>query len=108
MERDRFDDVEFRFLEHPAEPPPRPPRRRRWVLGIVAGLLIAGGVTAGASALTGSGEKAVTKAAPTHQRHYMYRNADGVPVMRSGPECHTGKAHRRGAAHSTPRGDVQY
>jgi hypothetical protein len=95
MEHDRFGDVEFRILEGPDEPPRRPPRRRRWALAILASLFVAGGVTAGASALTGSGDDASSQSTPTKPRQHLYRNAAGVPVLRSGPECHAGKAHRR-------------
>jgi hypothetical protein len=53
MEPDRFDDVAFRILESP-EPPPRHPRRRhrRWVLALLASVVTAGALAAGASALT--------------------------------------------------------
>jgi hypothetical protein len=53
MEPDRFDDVELQVFEEPA---PRDPRRAsRWALAIVASVLTAGALAAGASALTGSG-----------------------------------------------------
>jgi hypothetical protein len=52
MEPDRFDDVELQVIE---EPMPRGPRRStRWALAIVAGVLSAATLAAGASALTSS------------------------------------------------------
>jgi hypothetical protein len=52
MEPERFDDVELRVLE---EPVPREPRRAtRWTLAVVAGVLSAATLAAGASALTSS------------------------------------------------------
>jgi hypothetical protein len=51
MEPDRFDDVELRVIEEPV--PARSPRRgTRWALAIVAGVLSAATLAAGASALT--------------------------------------------------------
>jgi hypothetical protein len=59
MDRERFDDVAYSIIEEPA--PPRQPRRprhvRRWALGAGAALIVAGGLAAGASALTDSGAK---------------------------------------------------
>jgi hypothetical protein len=64
VEPERFDDVAFRIVEGP-EPPRRPPRAPRWALGIVAGLLAAGALAAGASALTsGDDEQARTTSKP--------------------------------------------
>ena len=61
MEPDRFDDVELQVLE---EPVPRGPRRgTRWAIGLVASVLTAGALAAGASALTGSSDEAVRPAA---------------------------------------------
>jgi hypothetical protein len=60
VDRERFDDVAYSIIEEP-EPPkePRRPRQvRRWVLGAGAALIVAGGLAAGASALTDSGGKA--------------------------------------------------
>jgi hypothetical protein len=60
MDRERFDDVAYSIIEEP-EPPkgPRRPRHvRRWAVGAGAALIVAGGLTAGASALTDSGGKA--------------------------------------------------
>ena len=54
MEPDRFDDVELQVLE---EPTPRGPRRStRWAIAVVAALLSAGTLAAGAAALTGSSD----------------------------------------------------
>jgi hypothetical protein len=47
---DRFDDVEYTMLEQPE--PPRRPRLRRWMLAPLVAVLAAGGLAAGASALT--------------------------------------------------------
>jgi hypothetical protein len=62
MEPERFDDVELRVLE---EPVPRGPRRAtRWTLAVVAGVLSAATLAAGASALTSAPpERADTPAA---------------------------------------------
>jgi hypothetical protein len=52
MEPDRFDDVELHVIE---EPVPRGPRRAtRWALAVVAGVLSAATLAAGASALSSS------------------------------------------------------
>jgi hypothetical protein len=53
MEPNRFDDVESRIVEEPAEP--REPRRRRIgpaALAVTAALALTGSLVAGASALT--------------------------------------------------------
>lgn len=68
MDRERFDDVAYSIIEEP-EPPnePRRPRHiRRWALGAGAALIVAGGLAAGASALTDSGGKAKTP--PANER----------------------------------------
>jgi hypothetical protein len=88
MEPDRFDDVETRILESP-EPPPRRWRgrwRKRWTVAAVVALFAAGGVTAGASALSGSDDPAPRKAASEPGGHMGF-TADGVPTERSGHEC---------------------
>ena len=108
MEPDRFDDVEYHVLEEP-EPPRREPRRRRRLAVVAAtALFAAGGLAAGASALTGSGEpsqRTVPVGAPKKGVTY---NADGVPMVRSGPECRGGKGRdgdkrRDGRRSSAPR-----
>lgn len=103
MEPGRFDDVEFQFLERP-EPPPRGPRRRRWAAALLGAGTLAVGVTAGASALTGSGDEPARKAAPAKPR--VSYNADGVPTMRSGYECRAGKRSRR--RHDAEQSSVRY
>jgi hypothetical protein len=58
MDRERFDDVAYSIVEEPEPPRPRRPRHiRRWALGAGAALIVAGGLAAGASALTDSGGK---------------------------------------------------
>jgi hypothetical protein len=108
MEPDRFDDVDFRLLEE-HEPPRREPRRRRRLVVVAAAAVMgAGGLAAGASALTGSGEqgqRTVPVGAPKKGVSY---NADGVPMVRSGPECRGGKGRdgdkrRDGRRSSAPR-----
>jgi hypothetical protein len=69
MDRERFDDVAYSIIEEP-EPPkgPRRPRHvRRWALGAGAALIVAGGLAAGASALTDSGTKAKPPSAATER-----------------------------------------
>jgi hypothetical protein len=95
MEPDRFDDVESTILEAPA-PRERNPLRRRVALVMAAGLLLAGGMAAGADALTTSGDE-VAKAAPKVQQH---RGWTGYAPM--GHPCHRGE-HRR-----APASDLRY
>jgi hypothetical protein len=52
MEPDRFDDVELQVIEEPVQRGPR--RSTRWALAVVAGVLSAATLAAGASALTAS------------------------------------------------------
>ena len=55
MDREPFDDVTSHVVEEPEPPRPRRPRRmRRWAVGGVAAVVVAGGLAAGASALTSS------------------------------------------------------
>jgi hypothetical protein len=61
MEPDRFDDVELRVIEEPVQRGPR--RSTRWVLALVAGLLSAATLAAGASALTASAGRPASPAA---------------------------------------------
>jgi len=59
MDRERFDDVAYSIVEEPEPPKRRRPRHvRRWAVGAGAALIVAGGLAAGASALTDSGGKA--------------------------------------------------
>jgi hypothetical protein len=93
MEPGRFDDVDIRFVEDP-EPPRRPPSlRRRMTVALTAWILAAGVLAAGASALTGSDDSAAAGKAAG-----VSRNAEGVPFVRDGHECHAGKAHRMGGS----------
>jgi hypothetical protein len=87
MERERFDDVSYHFVEEPE--PPRPPRRvRRWALGGVAAIVVAGGLAAGASALTSSPGKAPAKSgAAAAQERSLPSDPNGF--LRSGGHgCH--------------------
>jgi hypothetical protein len=52
MEPDRFDDVELQVIEQPVQRGPR--RATRWALAVIAGVLSAATLAAGASALTSS------------------------------------------------------
>ena len=106
MEPGRFDDVEFQFLERP-EPPPRGPRRKRWAAALLAAAVLTGGITAGASALSDSGD---APAAPGKAKPRMFYNADGVPTVRDGHECRAGKdgKARRHHRSSESRGSVSY
>jgi hypothetical protein len=90
VEPERFDDVAFRIVEGP-EPPRRPPRGRRWVLTLVACLLITGGLAAGASALTGGDDEASMTAPPKPRTNVGYTEC-GVPFVREGRDCEAGKS----------------
>jgi hypothetical protein len=59
VEHDRFDDVEFTFVE---EPEPAPPRRRRRGLVAAAAVIVAGGLAAGATAIASQDEPPAAKA----------------------------------------------
>jgi hypothetical protein len=94
VEPDRFDDVEFRVLEEPD--PPRPPhiarrRRRRVVMAAALSVTAAGCLAAGASALTGPDEQSTRTVPVGAPKKGITYNADGVPMFRSGHECHAGK-----------------
>jgi len=107
MEPGRFDDVEFQSLERP-EPPPRGPRRKRFATALVAAALVTGGITAGASALSDSGQPA---APPAKAKPKVFYNADGVPTVRDGHECWGGKGerrHRRDRDSRRSAGSVRY
>ena len=58
MDDDRFDDVEFEFVEKP-----EPPRRRRRGLAAAAAVIVAGGLAAGATALASQDEPAAPQKA---------------------------------------------
>ena len=99
MGPDRFDDVAFRIVEAP-EPPRRPPRGPRWMLGIFAGLLAAGALAAGASALTSGGEEQA-RTAPQKPR----ATERGVVLIKDDAHlCRKDeRAHRRQGRSSEPR-----
>jgi hypothetical protein len=97
VEPERFDDVAFRIVETP-EPPRRPPRAPRWVLGILAGLLAAGALAAGASALTsGEDEQAPTTSKPRTTERGV------VMIKDDGHLCRKDEAERRARRSSAPR-----
>jgi hypothetical protein len=60
MEPDRFDDVELHVIEEPVQRGPR--RSTRWALAVVAGVLSAATLAAGASALTSAGSQPASPA----------------------------------------------
>ena len=94
MEPDRFDDVESTILEAPA-PRERNPLRRRVALVMTVGLALAGGMAAGADALTTSSSEAAQAAPKVQHRGWM----EYAPV---GHPCHRGE-HRR-----APASDLRY
>jgi uncharacterized membrane protein len=59
VDHDRFDDVEFTFVEEP-EPAPPPRRRRRGL--VAAAVIVAGGLAAGATAIASQDEPPAAKA----------------------------------------------
>jgi hypothetical protein len=95
MEPDRFDDVESTILEAPA-PRERNPLRRRVALVMAAGLVLAGGMSAAADALTTSGQKAAQAAPKVQHRGWT----EYAPMSGYHP-CHRGQHHRAPA--SDPR-----
>lgn len=101
MEPERFDDVAFRIVEGP-EPPRRPPRGPRWVLGIFAGLLAAGALAAGASALTSGGDEQA-RTTPAKPR----TTESGAVFVKDGHLCRkdeaAARAHKRHGRSSEPR-----
>jgi hypothetical protein len=94
MEPDRFDDVESTILEAPA-PRERNPLRRRVALVMTAGLVLAGGMAAGADALTTSGDESAQAAPKVQHRGWTTYAPSGHP-------CHRGE-HRR-----APASDLRY
>jgi hypothetical protein len=86
VESDRFDDVDFRMIERPE---PRPRRRRRG-LAVAGGLLVAGALALGASALASPDEPTPPAATPSFagQHHHHYRGGHG---------CHHGDGRFRGS-----------
>ena len=85
MEPDRFDDVAFRMIEEPAPIPARARLRRRVALVLTSAIVAAGGMAAGADALTGSGEEG---SRPAAKSSFISHGADG----RRG-DCPAGKGH---------------
>jgi hypothetical protein len=67
MEPDRFDDVELRVIEEPVQRGPR--RSTRWALAVVAGVLSAATLAAGASALTSAGSQPASPAGEQLLQH---------------------------------------
>jgi hypothetical protein len=92
MDRERFDDVAYSIIEEPE--PPREPRRprhlRRWALGAGAALIVAGGLAAGASALTDSGGKAKTPSA-ANERSFQGWTSYGPAGHHN---CHRHRLHQ--------------
>jgi hypothetical protein len=85
------------------------PRRRRWAIVATAAVLAAGGVTAGASALTGSIDEPARQAKPAaKQRPNVSYTADGVPYVRAGPECKAGASGRHHGERKRSKGTVKY
>jgi hypothetical protein len=99
MDRDRFDDVSYHFVPEPDPPRPRRPRRvRRWALAACASVVVAGGLAAGASALTGSGGQAKAPSTAARER------ALGAPAAAASSgvyPCHHHRFHY-GAAGTPP------
>lgn len=87
MDRERFDDVSYHFVEEPEPPrPPRSRRVRRWVVGGVSAAVVAGCLAAGASALTSAKAPAKSGAAGAQERSLP---TDPNGFLRSGGRgCH--------------------
>jgi hypothetical protein len=98
MEADRSGDVVHWVLEDEPERPRPPRRRRRWAAAALASIVAVSGLTAGASALAGSGDDrarpAKTRAAKPRPK--VFYTADGVPTRRSGHECRAGEGRKTG------------
>jgi hypothetical protein len=94
VEPDRFDDVELLMIEEPEDP--RGPRRTaRWALGIVAAVLTAGTMAAGAWALTSSDDAPAVPAA----KPAVHRVHSTDAVWRGEHPC--GRSHRSESSRST-------
>ena len=79
MEPNRFDDVDIRIMEEPAEPPRKRRRVGPAVLAVTAALALTGSLAAGASALTSTAQ-APTRAAEKstlEQGHRWGHKRDG-------------------------------
>jgi hypothetical protein len=96
MEPDRFDDVESTILEAPA-PRERNPLRRRVALVMAAGLVLAGGMSAAADALTTSSGEAAQ--APPQVQHRGWTEYAPMPGYHP---CHRGEHSR------APASDLRY
>jgi hypothetical protein len=68
VDHDRFDDVEFEFVEKP-----EPPRRRRRGVVAAGAVIIAGGLAVGATALASQDDPAPQKAKPAFQVRESHR-----------------------------------
>jgi len=95
MEPGRFDDVEFRIVEEPADPqvPRRPRRIGPAVIAGVAAVALMGSLAAGASALTSTAQAPTRAAEKSHVVEQGKRwggKRDGI--------CRKGERHRRSAA----------
>jgi hypothetical protein len=102
VEPDRFDDVAFRIVESPL-PPRRPPRGRRWLLGVSAALVTTGALAGGASAL-GGGEEPAPPQKPGTGAGSTERRA---PFARPKLDCEAGKGRRHGGRERRST-EVQY
>ena len=96
MEPDRFDDVELQMLEEP-EYPLGPRRATRWAIGIVATVLTAGAMAAGAWALTGSDDPAP----PPPAKPAVHRMGSDASYRGDHP-CHRGQ-HSKSSSSATVR-----
>ncbi|HEY7076125.1 MAG TPA: hypothetical protein VH418_12170 [Solirubrobacteraceae bacterium] len=101
MDRERFDDVAYSIVEEPEPPKRRRPRHvRRWAVGAGAALIVAGGLAAGASALTDSGGKAKPPTAANE------RGMQGAGWTAYAPLAHHG-CHRHRVQQAAPPGSDQ-
>jgi hypothetical protein len=94
VEPDRFDDVELQMIEEPVQRGPR--RATRWALSIVAAVLTAGAMAAGAWALTSSDDAPVAPA----QKPAAHRLQNDAAWSGERP-C--GRKHRSEAAKASVR-----
>jgi hypothetical protein len=70
VENDRFDDVEFTFVEEPEAAPP--PRRRRGLVAAAA-VIVAGGLGLGATAIASQDEPPAPNAKPSFEVRESHR-----------------------------------
>jgi hypothetical protein len=103
MDGERFDDVAYRFIDEPEPPRPRRPRRvRRWVAAAGVTAVVAGGLAAGASALTDNGGKAK---APSAANERAMPDAGWAAYAPLGHHCHHHQF--RGGGANAPAGSNQ-